>query len=39
MPTEFTLHTFVIMKYVVTVLVFLGAYWGIKRMVRLANNS
>jgi len=39
MSTEFTLHTFVIMKYVVTVLVFLGVYWGIKRMVRLANNS
>lgn len=39
MPTEITIHTFVLMKYLVTVLVFLGAYWGIKRMVRLANAS
>lgn len=39
METEFTIHTFVLMKYLVTILLFLCAYWGIKRMVRLANNS
>jgi len=39
MSTEITIHTFVLMKYLVTVLMFLGVYWGIKRMIRLANAS
>ncbi len=39
MPTEITIHTFVLMKYLVCILIFLGSYWGIKRLVRMANAS
>lgn len=39
METEITIHTFILMKYLVTILLYLGAYWGIKRLVRMANAS
>lgn len=39
MPEQITIHTFVLMEYVASIVVFLAVYWGIKRLIRMANAS